>query len=220
MKRTPLEDREIPRYTRSEEAVHVASHVVGAFLGVVALVWCLLLADGPLEIFASLVYSLSMILLYTASSIYHGLPDSMAKRAFQVIDHCTIYIYIAGTYTVVMLVAVRHENAAVAWTVFALEWGVTALAVALTAIDLERYRHFSMTCYIVLGWLGAVAAVPGYRALGIGGSVLIVAGGVSYTAGSVLYGIGRKTPFAHSAFHLFTLLGSVLHLACVVFYVL
>lgn len=220
MKRTPLADREMPGYTRSEEAIHVTSHVAGALLGVTALVWCLLLADGPLEVFASVVYSLSMILLYTASSIYHGLPDSTAKRVFQVVDHCTIYIYIAGTYTVVMLVAVRSENQAIAWTVFALEWGVAALAVTLTAIDLQRYRHFSMTSYIALGWLGAVAAVPGYRALGVGGSVLIVAGGLSYTAGSVLYGIGRKRHLAHSAFHLFTLLGSILHLACVVFYVL
>ncbi len=220
MKRTRLADRELPGYSRGEELANVATHVAGAALGVVALVWCLLLAEGPVEIVTSIVFSMTMILLYSSSSIYHGLRRPMAKRVFQVIDHCAIYFFIAGTYTIIMLCSVRWENAAMAWSIFGVEWLLAAIAVTLTAIDLDKYKYFSFTCYIVMGWVGIVAAVPAVRALGAAGSVLVLAGGISYTVGSVLYGIGRKRRYFHSVFHVFILLGTLLHFIAVVFYVL
>jgi hemolysin III len=220
MKRTRLADREMPDYTQGEEFWNSASHVAGAALGVVALVWCLVLSNSPIEVVSSIVYSVTMIMLYTISGIYHGLQDSTAKRVFQVLDHCTIYLFIAGTYTIVMLCAVRLENPVVAWVVFGIEWGTAAVAVTLNAIDLKRYQPFSMTCYIVMGWVGVLAFFPGLRALGRVGGLLMLAGGVSYTIGAVLYGIGKKKRYAHSVFHIFTLLGTVLHFFCVVFYVL
>jgi hemolysin III len=220
MKRTKLADREMPDYSQGEELSNVVTHIAGAVLGLVALIWCLILATTAIEIVTSIVFSISMILLYTISGIYHGLTDSYAKRVFQVLDHCTIYLFIAATYTIVMLVSVRPENAAIAWVVFAIEWVMAAIAMTLTAIDLKRYQYFSMVCYLVLGWAGVIAVVPAVRALGAGGSVLFLAGGISYTVGSVLYVIGKKKQYFHSVFHVFILLGSLLHLFAIVFYVL
>jgi len=210
----------MPDYSQGEELWNTVSHLVGAGLGVVALVWCLILSNTPMEIITSIVYAMTMILLYTTSGIYHGLKDSMAKRVFQVLDHCTIYLFIAGTYTIVVLVSIRPEDAAVAWVVFAIEWAMAAIAVTLTAIDLQRYRHFSLACYIIMGWAGVIAVKPAIRALGAAGCVLLLAGGISYTVGSVLYMIGKKKQYYHSVFHVFILLGSLLHFFCIVFIVL
>jgi len=220
MKRTKIADRELPGYSHGEEQWNMYSHIAGAVLGVVALIWCLVLANTPMEIITSIVYAMTMILLYTTSGIYHGLTDSIAKRVFQVIDHCTIYLFIAGTYTIVVLCSVRLENASVAWVIFAIEWVMAAIAVTLTAIDLKKYEHFSMACYIVMGWAGVIAIKPAIRALGAVGCILLLAGGISYTIGSILYGIGRKKRFFHGVFHVFILLGSLLHFFCIVFYVL
>jgi hemolysin III len=220
MKRTKLADRAMPDYSQGEELFNTLSHFAGAALGVVALVWCLVLAVGPMQIITSIIYSVTMIMLYTISGIYHGLQDSMTKRVFQVLDHCTIYLFIAGTYTIVMLCSVRLENAAMAWLIVAIEWSLAAVAVTLTAIDLDRYKHFSLACYIILGWIGVIAVKPAVRALGAAGSILLLAGGISYTVGSALYVVGRKKQYFHSVFHIFILVGSLLHFFCIVFYVL
>jgi len=220
MKRTKLADRALPGYSHGEELCNMVSHIAGAVLGVVALIWCLILADSPVEIITSIVYSMTMIVLYTTSSIYHGLTHPMAKRVFQVLDHCTIYLFIAGTYTIIALCSLRLENATIAWVIFAIEWVLAAIAVTLTAIDLKRYEHFSFVCYIVMGWAGLIAIKPAIRALGVAGSVLLLAGGISYTIGSILYVIGKKKQYAHSVFHVFILLGSLLHFFCIVFFVL
>ena len=220
MKRTKLADRAMPGYSHGEELCNMLTHIAGAVLGVVALVWCLILADTPVEIITSIVYSMTMILLYTTSSIYHGLTHPMAKRVFQVIDHCTIYLYIAGTYTIIALCSLRLEYPALAWAAFAFQWVVAATAVTLTAIDLKRYEHFSFVCYIVMGWSALIAIKPTVSALGWAGSALLLAGGISYTIGSILYVIGRKKQYVHSVFHVFILLGSLFHLFCIVFFVL
>ncbi len=220
MKRTRLADRLTPGYSRGEELANVISHAVGAALGLAALIWCLALANTATETAAAAVYGLSMLLLYAVSSIYHGLKPPTAKKVFQVLDHCAIYVYIAGTYTIVLLCSLRPEYPVVAWTLFGVEWAAAAAAVTLNAVDLKRYEKFSLACYIIMGWSVALAIVPVFRALGPGGSLLLLAGGVSYTAGSVLYVVGKKRKYAHSVFHFFVLLGSLLQLLCVAVYVL
>ncbi len=210
----------MPCYSEGEELCNVVSHALGAVLGVVALVWCLMLAQGAIQIVSSIVYAVTMILLYTTSSIYHGLTHPMAKRVFQVLDHCTIYLFIAGTYTIIALGSIRLENAAVAWLITAIVWAMAAIAITLTAIDIKKYEHFSLACYIVMGWSGIIAVGPAIRALGAAGCLLVLAGGISYTVGSVLYVIGKKKKYVHSVFHVFILLGTLLHFLCVVFFVL
>jgi hemolysin III len=220
MNRTKLAEREMPGYSRGEELIHMITHIIGAALGMVALVWCLILADNAVEVTTSLVYSLTMILLYTASSIYHGLTHPMAKRVFQVLDHCTIYLFIAGTYTIFVLCSLRYENAALAWVLFAIEWVTAAVAVTLTAIDIKKYQYFSFVCYIIMGWSVLIAIPPTVRALGWAGSILLLAGGIAYTIGSVLYVVGKKKRYAHAVFHVFILLGTLLQFLSVVFFVL
>lgn len=220
MKRTKLADRAMPGYSHSEELCNMVTHIAGAVLGLVALIWCLILADTPLEIGTSIVYSMTMILLYTTSSIYHGLTHPMTKKVFQVLDHCTIYLFIAGSYTIIALGSLRLEYPTMAWVFVAGQWVIAAIAVTLTAIDIKRYERFSMVCYIVMGWSVLIAVKPVFRALGAGGSALLLAGGISYTIGAILYVIGRKKQYAHSVFHVFTLLGSLFQFFCIVFYVL
>lgn len=220
MGRTKLIDRVMPSYTRGEELANMISHIVGAVMGLVALIWCLILARGPAEIISSIVYGISMILLYTTSSIYHGLKPPMAKKVFQVLDHCMIYLYIAACYTVIGLCAVRQENAVIAWALVGVEWALSVVAITLTAIDIKMFRHFSFTCYIVMGWFLLVGIVPVYRALGPAGFVLLLTGGLLYTIGAIFYSAGKKLPYSHLVFHIFTLLGSLFQLLCITMYVL
>ncbi len=223
VKRTKLKDRELPDYTKGEERFNMISHIVGGALGVAALVLCVVCAalhgDGW-GVVGGAVFGLSMIALYTMSSVYHGLRPGMGKRVLQVIDHCTIYFLIAGTYTPLLLSAMRPIDPVASWVLFAVVWSLTILATVLTAIDLRRYRAFSMACYIGIGWAIIFKAPLLIRAVGMGGFWLILAGGVSYTVGAVLYGMGKKHRYMHSVFHLFVVAGSVLHLLAMLLYVL
>jgi channel protein, hemolysin III family len=223
MARTKLKDRLLPNYTRGEEIFNMVSHIVGGAVGIAALVLCVvksaLKGDVP-SVLSSIVYGCSMIFLYTMSSVYHGLKPPMAKKVFQVIDHCTIYFLIAGTYTPYTVITLQKTSPLAGWIIFGFVWGLTALAVTLTAIDLKMYRYFSFTCYILMGWCIVVAIKPLYEALGTAGTVLLFAGGILYTLGSIFYVIGKKRRYNHSVFHLFVLLGSIAHLLSILLYVI
>lgn len=221
MTRTKLANRPMPDYTRGEELFNMISHIVGGALGIAVLVSSVALSVLRGDVWAIVgcsIYGVSMVALYTMSSIYHGLRDGMAKRVLQVIDHCTIYFLIAGTYTPILLCAMRRYSPAVAWVVFGIEWGLTALAVTLTAIDLKKYQTFSMICYIGMGWCIIMAIRPTIDALTLDGFLWILAGGIAYTIGSVLYGLGKKVRYMHSVFHLFVILGSFLQFIGIIFY--
>ena len=154
-KRTKLADRIMPRYSKGEEQMNMITHIVGGGLGVMALFLCVgraAIHNNGWGAWTAIIYGLAMITLYTMSSVYHGLRDSMGKRVMQVMDHCTIYALIAGTYTPIVLAGIRPENPALGWGLFVLEWALAALAITLTAIDLKKYNVFSMICYIGMGW--------------------------------------------------------------------
>ncbi len=223
MKRTKLSDRQLPDYTRGEEIMNTVTHIVGGVIAVAALVLCILQAcrnGNVYGIVASAIYGTSMISVYAISSVYHGLTPGMAKKVLQVVDHCTIYFLIAGTYTAVVLSALRTAYPALAWGIFIFEWALAALAATLTAIDLRKYNTFSMICYIGMGW----AIIPFWRqvldVLGTEGFGLLLGGGIAYTIGSILYGLGSRKRWMHSVFHIFVVLGSVLQFFSVLFYAL
>lgn len=223
MKRTQLKDRQLPDYTRGEEIFNMVTHIVGGGLAVVILVVCVTAAalHGSISgVITSIVYGLSMIMLYTMSSVYHGVPRGYAKKVLQVIDHCTVYFLIVGTYTPIAVCGLTKVNKAVGWTVFGIVWALAAVAITLTAIDLKKFRVFSMICYMGMGWCIIFAVVPTYHALGLGGFLLLVAGGLLYTFGAILYGLGIKHRYMHSVFHIFVILGSLAHFFCIVLYVL
>ena len=221
--RTKLKDRVLPTYTKGEERFNMISHIVGGAIGVAALVLCIVrsaLHHNGFGLAGSIVFGVSMILLYTMSSIYHGLHEGMAKKVLQVLDHCTIYVLIAGTYTPILLSAMRPIDPVASWVLLGVIWALAAVAITLTAIDLHRFRVFSMICYIGMGWTIIFKVALLIEAIGWGGFWLILLGGVSYTAGAVLYGMGRTKRYMHSVFHLFVILGSVLHTIAILLYTL
>ena len=147
-KRTKLSDRLLPDYTRGEEIMNMVTHIVGGGLGVIVLLACLAKAifmGNGYDLAGSIIYGVSMISLYTMSSVYHGLKPGMGKKVLQVLDHCTIYFLIAGTYSIIALCALREVSPVLGWGIFAFQWGMSALAVTLTAIDLDNYNVFSRT---------------------------------------------------------------------------
>ena len=223
MKRTKLSERRLPDYTRGEEIMNMVTHIVGGALGIAVLTLCVIRAALHANVYGvvtSAIYGASMVTMYAISSVYHGLRPNLGKKVMQVIDHCTIYFLIAGTYTVLVLSALRPAYPLLGWGIFAFEWAMAALATTLTAIDLKKYRVFSMVCYIGMGW----AIIPFWRhvveVLGGWGFGFLLAGGIAYTIGSILYGLGRKTKWMHSVFHIFVILGSLLQFFTVLFYAL
>lgn len=223
MKRTKLKDRVLPDYTKGEEIFNMVTHIVGGGIGVIALVLCVVVSaikGNLLGIVSSAIYGVSLISLYSMSSIYHGLHKGTAKKVMQVLDHCTIYFLIAGTYTPILLCSIIKISLIWAIVILIIVWGLAALATTLTAIDLKKYSVFSMICYIGMGWCIVFAANITIKALHPNGLFLLFAGGISYTLGAILYGIGSKVRYFHSIFHIFVVLGSLLHLLCILFYVL
>lgn len=223
MKRIKLKDRLLPDYTRGEEWMNMVTHIVGGGVGVAALGLCLSRALHYGDSFAlvgALVYSCAMILLYTMSSIYHGMIPSTGKKVLQVLDHCTIYFLIAGTYTPIALCTLRLADPALGWGMLIFQWGLAAVAVTLTAIDLKKYNVFSMICYIGMGWAILPFLGTARQSLGETGFLCLLWGGIAYTVGAILYGIGSKKRWFHSVFHIFVVLGSLLQLLCVAFFVL
>jgi hemolysin III len=201
----------------------MVSHIVGGALGITALVLCVVFSSlhrDPWAIVGSSIYGASLIALYTMSSVYHGLRPGTGKKVLQVLDHCTIYFLIAGTYTPIVLTAIRKVSPGWAWTLFGLVWGLAAMATTFTAIDLKKYAKLSMICYIGMGWCVVLAAKPTMQAIAMPGLLLLLAGGISYTIGAVLYGIGAKKRWMHSIFHLFVVIGSLLQFLCIFFYVI
>lgn len=224
MQRTKLKDRILPKYTKGEEIFNMVSHIVGAAFGVVALVLCVVFSaihHNAYGVISSSIYGITIILLYTMSSIYHGINEKrFSKRVFQVLDHCSIFLLIAGSYTPFCLVMFREYNQLLGWTIFGIIWGMAVIGVILNSIDIKRYKKFSMICYLGMGWCIIFTANLLPKLLGVPGLILLVSGGIAYSIGAILYGLGKKKKYMHSIFHLFILLGSILQFLSILLYVL
>lgn len=210
----------IPKYTLGEELLNSISHGVGALLGAAALVLCVVAAamhGNVWGVVSGSIYGASLVILYTMSTIYHALKVNKAKRVFRVIDHCSIYFLIAGTYTPYTLVTLRGGWG---WTLFGIVWGAAALGITLNAIDLKKFKVLSMITYLAMGWVIIIAIKPMLGALAPGGLWLLLLGGISYTIGAVLYLIGKKRKYVHGVFHIFVVIGSLLHFFSILFYVM
>ncbi|MDY3773943.1 MAG: hemolysin III family protein [Eubacterium sp.] len=222
-KRTRLSDRTLPDYTRGEEIFNMVSHIVGGSLAVAALVLCVIFSAIKRDAWAvvsSAIYGGTMVALYTMSSIYHGLTAEKAKKVFQIIDHCTIYFLIAGTYTAITLAGIRNTHPVIAFVIFGIVWACCLGAATFTAIDLEKYKKMAMICYLGMGWCIIFFIKPTIELLGLGGMFYLISGGIAYTIGAVLYEIGKTKRYMHSIFHLFVIAGSVLHFFMILFYVI
>ena len=221
MKRTPLRERLLPNYSRGEELMNMITHIVGGALGLAVLLSCVIkaaLRDNFFGILSCTIYGTTFITMFTISSVYHGMRTGIGKKVLQVIDHCTIYFLIAGTYSAVVLSAIRPVYPILGWGLFIFEWSLALLAATLTAIDLKKYNVFSMICYIGMGW----AIIPFWKqtllVMSKPGFLLLLMGGIAYTIGSILYGLGSKHKWMHSVFHIFVVLGALLQYFSVLLY--
>lgn len=214
MIRTKLMYRILPSYTKGEEIFNMVSHIAGVGLGVVALLTCVIVAaynQNVWGIVSGAIYGFALILLFTASSLYHGLTAELPKKVFQVIDHCTIFILISGTYTPILLNKYREEYPFEAWVMFSVVWGFAILGIVLNAIDLKRFKTFSMICYLEMGWLVIFRFNKLLDVIGSTFFVFLLVGGVFYTSGAILYVIGKKKKYMHSVFHLFVVAAALMH---------
>ncbi|MBO5280375.1 MAG: hemolysin III family protein [Clostridia bacterium] len=213
----------IPNYTKGEEVFNMVTHIVGGGIGITATVLCVIFAalhSNPWAVVGSAIYGAMIIVLYTMSSIYHGLsPRLTAKKVFRVIDHCSIFLLIAGTYTPIALAKIRPVYPVTGWVIFGVVWGVAILGIVANAISIEKFKVFSMICYIGLGWCVVFAWNKTVECIDFWGIVLLLAGGIAYTIGAVLYGIGKKKKYMHSIFHIFVCIGTLLQFFCILFYV-
>lgn len=225
MTRTKLMDRQLPVYTKGEEVFNMVTHIVGASLGGVALVLCIIkaaLEHNGYALASAIVYGVSMIVLYTMSSIYHGISPKhdTAKKVFQIIDHCTIFILIAGSYTPVLLCNLRTADPLWAWILFGVVWGVSVIGIILNAIDLKSFKKLSMFLYLALGWCIVFKLNLLIETVHPTGIILLVLGGIAYSIGTIFYSMQKKQKYMHSIWHLWILLGSILHFICIFVYVI
>ena len=223
MKRIKLADRKLPNYSNGEEIMNMVTHIIGGVVGIAVLLLSLFMTlpgRNGIEIAGAGIYGGTMIALYTMSSVYHGLHPGLAKKVMQVIDHCTIYFLIAGTYTPILLSAFLPKYPLIAWGLLIAQWGLCALAATLTAIDLKKYTVFSMICYIAMGW-GIILFIPQcMEVMTPQGFYWLLSGGIAYTIGAVFYGIGSKKKWIHSVFHIFVVIGSILQFIAILMYAL
>jgi hemolysin III len=205
----------LPDYTAGEEIMNAATHGVGAALAVAALIVMLLRAPHTVtDVFCMLLYGATLFLLYIVSTIYHALGVNRGKQVFRVLDHCSIFLLIAGTYTPISLLVIGGRAG---WVLFGVMWGMAAFGVFLNAVDMKRFTKVSMVCYIGMGWGVIFTFQDLLRNMGRNEVWLLLLGGVAYTVGAVLYGLGKNMRYMHSLWHLFVLAGSVLHFFSILF---
>ena len=210
----------LPDYTLGEELINAISHGIEAVFGIAALVFCIIksiMSGSTIAIVSSCLYGSMLVLLYTMSTIYHALKRNRAKHIFRIFDHCTIYLLIAGTYIPIVLVGI---GGAIGWVYFGIVTGAAVIGIIFNAISVDRFKVFSMVCYIAMGWVIVFGFRPLARAVAPQGIILLIVGGVVYTLGAILYGIGGKHRYFHSIWHFFVLGGSILHFIMIYGYVL
>ncbi len=208
----------VPNYSVGEELINAITHGIGALLSTAALVLMVNKAHDTISIACAWVFGVSMILLYATSCMYHMLPPTcVGKRVLRVIDHCNVYLLVFGTYVPAALLGV---GGALGWTLFGIVAVFTVLGIAFSIIDVDRYSNAQVACHLVSGW-SFLAGLPSMIvSAGLTCAVLVVAGGVAYTIGSVLYGLGKNRPYMHSLFHVFCLIGTFLHFWAIYSYLL
>lgn len=207
-----------PLYSLGEEVVHAISHGIGIPLSIAALV--LLVAFSALygnvwHVASTAIYGTTLILLYTASTLYHVIPHDKARPILQKLDHAAIYLLIAGTYTPFTLVTL---NGGWGWTLFGMAWGLAVAGIWMVLWGGARLQRLSLALYLLMGWLVVIAIEPLIDSIENGGLVLLVAGGLSYTIGAGFYA-WERLKWNHAIWHLFVLGGSMLHFFAVFFYV-
>lgn len=207
-------------FTKGEEIFNAVTHIVGGGLSVIALIIMLIFSNSAVAVTASVIYGLSMIIMYVMSAIYHFLRPNRAKKVFRIFDHCAIFLLIAGTYTPYCLLTLKETNIGIALLIII--WSLAVLGITLNAINMhdKRVMIFSQICYILMGWCVIFAISPVLKYLELAGLIWLLLGGIFYTAGVVFFAFGARVKYFHSVWHLFVLLGSILQFVSVFWYVI
>ena len=221
-----LQEVKLMNYSRTEDTVNSITHLLGLPLGIVALVLCLkrsLEEGSKVGLISSIIYGISIILLYAGSGMYHGVNPGRVKKVLRVIDHCMIFILIAGSMTPYSLIAFRPYHPVLCWVTIGFAWGSALFGIICTAINQEKFKVVQMILYISIGWVMVFAIKPLLKIFSgelRPGLILLFVGGGLYTIGAILCGIGKKQPYFHAIFHGFVLAGTLVQFLSVYNYVL
>jgi len=206
-------------FTKGEEIANAITHGIGALLSVAALVMLIVYASlygDPWHIVSFTLFGVTMLLLYTSSTMVHALPKGKAKDVFEILDHSCIYFFIAGTYTPFLFVVVKGE---VGWTLFGIVWGLAIAGTVFKAFFVKKFIVWSTLLYVVMGWMIVFAWEALVHHLAPEGLHMLIAGGVLYTVGSIFY-MWRGFKYHHAIWHVFVLGGSIAHFIAIFVYVL
>lgn len=206
-------------FTKKEEVANAIIHGIGAVLSVIALITLIISASESgtaWHVTSFTIYGVTMLLLYVSSTLVHSFPQGRVKDIFEICDHASIYLFIAGTYTPFLFLVVKG---ALGWTLFGIVWGMALVGVVFKLFFTKKFLYLSTVLYIIMGWLIVFAWKPLVISLAPGGLVLLVIGGVLYTVGAVFY-VWRMFPFHHAVWHVFVLAGTVVHFFGVFYYLL
>ena len=213
------ESQNIEQYSSLEEIFNSITHAIGALVSIAGLVLLIVFSSiygNASHVISCTIFGFTLVLLYTASALYHSFRKPNLKQIFKILDHSCIYILIAGTYTPFLLITIKGV---VGWSMLALVWSLTVIGVLFKVFFVHRFNIFSTIAYILMGWIIILAIKPLFQALPVGGLVLLICGGLAYTLGTIFYAWSRL-PFNHTIWHLFVLTGSVCHFCAVMFYVI
>ena len=214
-----LIDKKQRMYTIGEEITNAITHGIGALLSiaglVIAIVFSAIYGDAYCVV-SSCIYGASLIMLYTMSTLYHSITNLKAKKVFRILDHASVFLLIAGTYTPFCLITLRGP---IGWSIFGVVWSVAITSIVFSSINLEKFKRINFTCALILGWIIIFALKPLMYYLNKNALILLITGGLSYTFGTIFYILNKKR-FMHSIWHIFVMLGSILHYFSILFYVL
>lgn len=213
MARTKLANRKLPDYTKGEEIFNMVTHITGGGFAVIALILCTvfsLIHRNYSGLAGGIIYTMMMIFVYTMSSVYHGLRNEKAKKVLQVLDHCSIYAMIFGTYMPILLTGVFNYSLKLFIILFSFLIAGTAVGVTFTAIDFHRYAVISTGGYFLIGWSIIFASKYILEAFPPKFMLWLLLGGITYTLGIIFFALGIKKRYFHSIFHLFIIAGSIL----------
>lgn len=206
-------------YSLKEEIAHTIIHGIGLLLSIAGLVVMVVVASqngDAWHVVSSSIYGATLVILYTSSSLYHGIPNPAAKRILKRFDHAAIYLLIAGTYTPFLLVSLRGVWG---WSLFGIVWSIALIGVVLEFTHSAKIKKLSLGLYLGLGWIVVVAIKPMLNQVETGGLLMLLVGGLCYSLGVIFY-VRKQMTYHHAIWHLFVLAGSVFHFFSVLFYVI
>ena len=216
--------KERPEYHLAEEIISAITHALGGYLGAAAVVLLVFFAvwsgsQMSWKIVSGSIFGAAIIILYSASTLYHAITNHQMKEVCRSFDQMAIYILIAGTYTPFCLVTLRPENPILSWTVFGCVWGVTLAGILFKLLTKRQFKYITTFTYLATGWFGLVLLRPLGHVLEFGGFVWLLLGGVLYSLGVVFF-LWRSLPYNHAVWHVFVLAGTIAHFFCILFYVM